>query len=134
MAGFGDILGSFPELYSNIHFWAAEPKVGGGYTFGEETDVGGVLLNVTPGQRIASRDYDGYALDAESEDLLWVDSDAPVRLGMFLYHPFEGVVCRVTRQYDKSQAGGYKRFVIERVNGSNGVNEKDVPVSSGVFL
>ena len=135
MAGFGDTLGSFPELFTNIHFWESKPKAGGGYSIGEETDVTGILLNSAPGASIFKRNYGGdYGLDASSEDLLWVQADTPVRLGMFFYHPQDGSVCRVIKQYDKSVAGGYKRFVTERVNGSNGTNEKDVPVSNGVYL
>lgn len=135
MAIYGDSLNAFPELFTNIHCWEGVPKAGGGYDIGQELDVTGIILNLASSPGIQPRNYgDGYALDVETEDLLWVRNDSPIRLGLFLYHPLNGTICRVVRQYDKSLPGGYKRFVIERVNGANGLNNQDIPISGGRYL
>ena len=135
MIVYGDVLTAFPELLQNLHFWEGVPEVGGGYKIGQEVEVSGILLNTASGQHFMSKDYGGgLALDIENEDLLWVQYDAPVRLGLFFHHPYDGTVHRVVKQWDRNQAGGYKRFVTERVNGSNGLNEQYVPVSGGQYL
>ena len=131
---YGSMLDAFPELFQQIHVWSASNKVGGGYIPGKDMFISGILLDVNSNELIRRRIGAGYALDAENQDLLWVPADSPVDAGMFFHHPQDGSVFRVVSSLDKNIPGGFKRFLVERAGGANGLNEKEVPISEGVYV
>lgn len=131
---YGGMLDAFPELFQQMHFWVASNKVGGGYIPGKESFVSGILLDVNSNELLRRRIGAGYALDSENQDLLWVSADAPVEAGMFFHHPQDGSVFRIVSSLDKNLPGGFKRFLVERAGGANGLNEEEVPISEGAYM
>ena len=134
LAIYGDMLDAFPELFQQMSFWNAAPKVGGGYSKEQSFMINGILLDTNNNAILRRRFGAGYMLDAENQDILWVPLNSPVEVGMFFYHPQDGVVHRVVASLDKTVPGGFKRFIVERVGGANGTNEEVIPVSGGKFL
>lgn len=134
VAAYGSTLDAFPELFRQIHVWTADPQVGGGYSPQAERIISGIFLDSNNNALLRRHIGAGYAIDAENQDILWVPSDVDISVGLFLHHPDDGTVHRVVASLDKSLPGGFRRYLVERVGGANGLNQENIPIREGTYI
>lgn len=130
---YGSFLPYFGELFQPVEFYSSDPVEGGGFGPPRENQWHNVIFMHRDTMTLEAQHIDGYdAIDWENDCWMYSPSDAPIRVGMFFNHPDDGELHRITRLVDKGMVGGYKRWVVERIQGSV-IPTVNVQYSKGIF-
>lgn len=125
----GDMLAAFPEIFQTVPYYVREPVVGAGYTEKASGVVDVIImpektLTASLGDRaIGSANYD--VLDYKDKEYVWASSDAPLRVGMFIFDTEKQRLCALVSKAEWGLYGGFTRFDFEIVQGATSEPDRE---------
>lgn len=139
---YGNILDYFPELFTPVTFWSATRGPDGEYNAPPVIDEDGhvdvrtipvIVLN-DAGDMIKRKKFvDEWILDSSGNDVLYSYDDVDIRLGDFLIHPHTKEWNRIVARLGYSLPGGFSAWGIERVQGTDKDDTREVKPVEGMF-
>lgn len=131
MAGiYGDLLMFFPELFDQVSYFTAEPRVSSGY----EKTAEGITDAIIMTEKTLTTKLGKYPKTDSNDILTYSDKEycfAPegteLKVGYFIIHPRENTLYAVTNKSDWEKEGGFIRFDIELVQGATGEEPPVLP-------
>lgn len=138
MAGiYGSFLAYFSELFQDVEFFEQEPDIGAGYKERKTIGVYPVIIQADVGSSIAgpagrlSAHHTWRSLDVINNAVMWCDSDTPMKIGWFLYHPIDNRVYRVASDLEYNREGGFTCWGITKLTGDTGDMKGRLPIYEG---